>query len=541
MTFKTSESPVGRPGDLNQDQGVITPWSTRHANASLQPNGSTGDEESLTTSGWLVRDPVRITESIGSLAVAQHRKSTLSAPPSASSSPHDADDDIGIHGRTRHIEDREDHGLCSSCKPALPPINMRHLCRLKAPPHRHATASNPSGPPQIPFHKGFESNERAERAEGAREDAELRLQTVLSQWTELERYLGVIELRASNARAGFTRMAGSLASSPDSSAHPNPSSNTTDRNLNLAPILLPSVHVQPPATPGYPHPQQQQLQQQHHQQLSSSSQRRSSTLVRTSGPNGGSNAAFRSPIGGGGHPSEPPFQALPLPPPPSATSSLSVVAAAASARRSTGYGVNDSEDSRQRDREREERAQLSESPVNSPHLPHSNSQVPPYASHGRGSMPGLLGQYGERQLSSADRERMSAQQKFEKMRTANPYGSQHLQGAPGTSRPQYSRSHPGLPQQWELDERERHHRHRQHSHGVGERERGRERDRVYRSGGRHRSASNSSAASSLSIDEMLLAAMTDHRENAQPGVGGGYDNKDRNEREATDSQPRVYS
>ncbi|TDL15116.1 hypothetical protein BD410DRAFT_855882 [Rickenella mellea] len=40
-------------------------------------------------------------------------------------------------------------------------------------------------------------------------------------------------------------------------------------------------------------------------------------------------------------------------------------------------GVNDSENSQQRAREREERAQFSDSPVNSPHLSHTNSQIPP--------------------------------------------------------------------------------------------------------------------------------------------------------------------
>ncbi|TDL24615.1 hypothetical protein BD410DRAFT_786140 [Rickenella mellea] len=48
---------------------------------------------------------------------------------------------------------------------------------------------------------------------------------------------------------------------------------------------------------------------------------------------------------------------------------------------------------------------------------------------------------------STDRKRLSAQQKFEGVRAANPYGLQHLQGAPGTSPPQYSRSHPGVLQQ----------------------------------------------------------------------------------------------
>ncbi|TDL25091.1 hypothetical protein BD410DRAFT_837339 [Rickenella mellea] len=62
--------------------------------------------------------------------------------------------------------------------------------------------------------------ERTERVGRARKDAELFSQTILSQWTELERYLGVIELRAADARAGFTCMAGSLASSPEPSAHP---------------------------------------------------------------------------------------------------------------------------------------------------------------------------------------------------------------------------------------------------------------------------------------------------------------------------------
>ncbi|TDL24616.1 hypothetical protein BD410DRAFT_96601 [Rickenella mellea] len=147
-----------------------------------------------------------------------------------------------------------------------------------------------NGTPQRPESavKAFlELNKRAERVE---RDAALRLQIIFSRWTELERYLGVIELRAADARKGFTRMAGSLASSPEPPARARPSPNRANRNLNLA-------------------------------------------------PGGRPNNAFLSPVGGGGHPSAPPFQALPLPPSPPASSSVSAsqhaAVAAASTKRSS--------------------------------------------------------------------------------------------------------------------------------------------------------------------------------------------------------------
>ncbi|TDL22477.1 hypothetical protein BD410DRAFT_803285 [Rickenella mellea] len=55
-------------------------------------------------------------------------------------------------------------------------------------------------------------------------------------------------------------------------------------------------------------------------------------------------------------------------------------------------------------------------------------------------MLGLPVQFVERQLSSIDRERMNAQQKFEKIHAVNLYWSQHLQDAPGTSPPHNNRS-----------------------------------------------------------------------------------------------------
>ncbi|KAF8128161.1 hypothetical protein EV363DRAFT_1170810 [Boletus edulis] len=48
--------------------------------------------------------------------------------------------------------------------------------------------------------------ERAERAERARDEADARRRVLSDAWEELSRYLTVLELRAADARAGFTRL-----------------------------------------------------------------------------------------------------------------------------------------------------------------------------------------------------------------------------------------------------------------------------------------------------------------------------------------------
>ncbi|TDL23484.1 hypothetical protein BD410DRAFT_802721 [Rickenella mellea] len=85
------------------------------------------------------------------------------------------------------------------------------------------------------------TRERSQSGLKSRTNEQNKRKTLLSQWTELECYLGVIELHAADARAGFTRTAGSLVSSPESSAHIRPSSDTTDPNLNLAPVTTLSL------------------------------------------------------------------------------------------------------------------------------------------------------------------------------------------------------------------------------------------------------------------------------------------------------------
>ncbi|TDL25373.1 hypothetical protein BD410DRAFT_801406 [Rickenella mellea] len=251
---------------------------------------------------------------------------TLQSPPnSASSSAHLA---ILLTNASAKL------GVCTMSPPQPQFCTFRSASGQTGSPNGTANAQpQTNGTPQMPesaVNAMLESNDRAERAEKAREDAELH---IVSQWTELERYLGAIKLRAPDAHAGFTRMAGSLASSPESSAYAYPSSNppianstshpipfhpfTSNHQRHPATLILtnPTATAAPPITLFFFVPA-------------------SAGLVHHSGPNEGPKSAFCPPIGGGGHSS-----ASPLPPPPSATSSLSTAqhaaAAAALGKRST--------------------------------------------------------------------------------------------------------------------------------------------------------------------------------------------------------------
>lgn len=75
------------------------------------------------------------------------------------------------------------------------------------------SASGPGGPtssqqalPEAALRVIMECEHRVQVAEQARDEAEVRRRVLMEAWTELDRYLGVIEIRAADARAGYSRI-----------------------------------------------------------------------------------------------------------------------------------------------------------------------------------------------------------------------------------------------------------------------------------------------------------------------------------------------
>lgn len=103
---------------------------------------------------------------------------------------------------------------------------------------------------------------RVERAELARDEAEARKRVLMDTWAQLDKYLGVVELRAADARQGFARIVAEgggqlvLATIPVAGQPGSfpPSHSMSQANFNMPPPLNHSRHAAPVGSAPSRHP-----------------------------------------------------------------------------------------------------------------------------------------------------------------------------------------------------------------------------------------------------------------------------------------------